>query len=79
MTPIRKTVRRRTVGTYRGRRIIVAIHAGDVLGFREERTRREFLLSISGAYTYAVRLAVAARQREKAEARKARKGGRCYP
>ena len=74
MTPIRKTVRRRTVGMCRGRRIIVALHPGDVLGFREERTRTEYTLTIEGAFYYAVRLAVAARKAEKAEARKARRG-----
>ena len=69
MTPIRKTVRRRTVGTHQGRRIIVSLHPGDVLGFREERTRREYTLLIASAYIYAVRLEVERRRREKAIAR----------
>ena len=73
MTPLRTPVRRRAVGTvHGGRRLVVTLHPGDVLGFREERTRREYLLSIGAAYTYAVRLAVAARRVEKLAARKAR-------
>ena len=66
MTPLRNKVRRRTVTpVYGGRRLVVTLHPGDVLGFREERTRREYLLSVSAAYVYAVRLAVAARRTEK--------------
>ena len=56
MTDLTKRVKRRTNATYRGRRIVVSLMPGDVLGFREERTRREYLLSVSGAYTYAVML-----------------------
>lgn len=73
MTDLRKTVKRRAVSAaYRGRRIVVSLHPGDVIGFREERTRREYFLPISGAYTYAVRLEVDRRKREKAAAKKAR-------
>ena len=74
MTPLRKRVQRRTTAPVRGgRRVVVSLLPGDVLSFREERTRTEYMLSISGAYTYAVRLAVARRKEEKAAARKARK------
>lgn len=74
-TALHKPVRRRTIAPItRGRRLIASFLPGDVIGFREERTRREYLLSISGAYFYAVRLAVAARKAEKLAARKARKG-----
>lgn len=71
MTPLTKRVRRRTMAPHRGRRIVVALMPGDVLGFREERTRREYLLSIAGAFDYAVRLEVERRRMEK---RKLRKG-----
>ena len=75
MTPLNKPVRRRTIGTaHGGRRLIVSLAPGDVITFREERTRREYLLSISGAYVYAVRLTVAKEKAEKLAARKARKG-----
>ena len=74
MTPLRKRVQRRTTAPVRGgRRVVVSLLPGDVIGFREERTRTEYLLSISGAYTYAVRLAVARRKEEKAVLRKQRK------
>lgn len=70
MTDLTKRVSRRTIGRHRGRRIVVSFHPGDVLGFREERTRREFVLSIEGAYTYAVKLEVLRRRAEKAAKRK---------
>lgn len=71
MTPLKKPVHRRTVDTsYRGRRIIVSLLPGDVLAFREERRRQQYLLSISGAYTYAVLMEVERRKREKAKNRR---------
>ena len=73
MTDLTKRVKRRTLTPYRGRRIVVSLLPGDVLGFREERTRREYLLSIQGAYVYAVGLEVERRRREKAAARKAKR------
>ena len=74
MTDLTKRVKRRSFASYRGRRIVVSLLPGDVLGFREERTRQEYLLSISGAYTYAVMLEVERRKRERAAARKAKRG-----
>ena len=65
MTDLTKRVKRRTIHPHRGRRIVVSLLPGDVLGFREERTRREYLLSIAGAYEYAVRLEVERRRAEK--------------
>lgn len=77
MTELTKRVSRRTIGRQRGgRRIVVSLHPGDVLGFREERTRREYVLSITGAYVYAVSLEVARRKAERAAARKAKRSGR---
>ena len=65
MTDLTKRVKRRTIKPHRGRRIVVTLHPGDVLGFREERTRKEFLFSVGGAYDYAVLLEVARRRAEK--------------
>ena len=65
MTDLRKRVKRRTISAHRGRRIVVSLLPGDVLGFREERTRKEFLLSVAGAFDYAVLLEVARRKAEK--------------
>lgn len=77
MAELTKRVSRRTIGRQRGgRRIVVSLHPGDVLGFREERTRREYVLSITGAYVYAVSLEVARRKAERAAARKAKRSGR---
>lgn len=74
MTPLHKTVKRRTLAPHRGRRIVVSLHPGDVLGFRLERTRKEFVLSVGGAYDFAVRLEAELRKRQKAAERKLRKG-----
>lgn len=73
MTDLTKRVKRRTVSAYRGRRIVISLLPGDVLSFREERTRQEYLLSVTGAYIYAVQLEVERRKRERAEQRKARR------
>lgn len=69
MTDLHKRVKRRTLSNHRGRRIVVSLLPGDVLSFREERTRHEYLLSIAGAYDYAVMLEVERRKRERKERR----------
>jgi len=73
MTDLTKRVKRRTLAPHRGRRIIVSMLPGDVLSFREERMRKHYLLSIAGAFDYAVILEVERRKREKAAERKARR------
>ena len=75
MTDLTKSVKRRTFAQYRGRRIVVSLLPGDVLSFREERTRKEYLLSVSGAYTYAVMLEVERLKRERAAKRGGGSGG----
>ena len=49
MTDLRKTIMRRTVGTFnhQGRRIVVALEPGDVLALREERTKKWFRAPIA--------------------------------
>jgi len=74
MTPLHKPVTRRSNASYRGRRIVISLLPGDVLEFREERTRQRYLLAIHSAYIYAVQLAVERRKREKAAERKAKRG-----
>ena len=71
MTDLKCKVKRRTVSHHRGRRIIVSLIPGDVLSFREERRRGEYLLSIGGAYDYAVMLEVERRKAARIAARKA--------
>lgn len=69
MTPLHKPVRRRGMLPYRGRRIIVSLEPGDLLGFRLERTRRTEYLTIAGCYERAVTVRVL---HERAEKRKAK-------
>lgn len=73
MTDLTKRVKRRTLAPHRGRRIIVSMLPGDVFSFREERMHKHYLLSIAGAFDYAVILEVERRKRERAAARKARR------
>lgn len=66
MTELNKPVSRRTrLPHRRGRRVIVTLHPGDVLSFRDERTRAEFFLSVGAAYDVAVKLYVAAKKTER--------------
>ena len=67
MTDLNKPVRRRGRLPYRGRRIVVSLEPGDLLGFRLERTRRTEYLTIAGCYERAVTIRVL---HEKAERRK---------
>lgn len=53
-TELKKPVHRKTVGTHRGRKLIVSLLPGDVIGIREERCRKMELISIAGAYDSAV-------------------------
>ncbi len=67
MTDLTKPVRRRGRIPYRGRRIVVSLEPGDMLGFRLERTRRTEYLTIAGCYERAVLIRV---NSERAERRK---------
>lgn len=70
MTDLDKPVRRRARAPYRGRRIIVSLEPGDLLGFRLERTRRTEYLTVAGCYERAVTLRVL---HERAERHKAKR------
>ena len=69
MTDLLKAVRRRSMVPHRGRRIVVSIEPGDVIGFRAERTRRTFYTTLAACMDMAVRTAVMA---ERAAKRKAK-------
>lgn len=74
MTTLTNRVTRRTRGEYsvmiRARRpIVVSLLPGDVLEFRELRTRKRFTLAIDDAYRIAIRATVEAARRAKREAR----------
>jgi hypothetical protein len=58
---------------YRGRRIVVSLEPGDLIGFRLERTRRTEYLTVAGCYERAVIVRVA---HERAEKRKAKQKGK---
>lgn len=60
MTDLKRAVRRRTIGLHRGRKIMVSLEPGDLLGLRPERCRREELLDIAAAYCIAVKIRVLA-------------------
>lgn len=61
----RKPVKRRTVEAYRKRRIVVTLGPGDVIGLREERTRRTFTYPITSIYEYVVARTVMAERAAK--------------
>jgi hypothetical protein len=65
LTPLNKTVNRRTIGTHRGRRFVVILEPGDVIGFRPERTRTVFYTTLAACFDMAVRQHVAAKKAAK--------------
>lgn len=73
MTELTKRVKRRTLAPHRGRRIVVTLEPGDLIGFRLERTRRTWYTTLGACMDMAVRQTVVAERREKANARKARR------
>lgn len=73
MTELKGTVRRRTLGYHRGRRLVVSLEPGDLLGLRHERTRRTEYLPLAILYDYAVKARVVAEKRAKVEAKRKEK------
>ncbi len=65
MTPLAKSLSRRTIGTHRGRRFVVILEPGDVIGFRPERTRTVFYTTLAACFDMAVRQHVAAKKAAK--------------
>lgn len=71
MTPLTKSLSRRTIGNHRGRRFVVILEPGDVIGFRAERTRKVFYTTLAACFDLAVRQAVIAeRAAKKARAKR---------
>ena len=64
-TQLKKAVTRRTESTHRGRRVVVTIAPGDVIGFREERTRKTYWISLAACFDMAVKIEVAHQRKEK--------------
>ena len=59
-----------------GRRLVVTLYPGDLLGLRAERTRNEYVVTLGAIFSMAVKLHLAAKRAEKAKARKARARGK---
>lgn len=70
MTPLNKTVTRRTISNHRGRRFVVILEPGDVIGFRPERTRRIFYTTLAACFDMAVRQQVIADRAAKRKGKK---------
>lgn len=70
MTPITKAVKRRTVAPHRGRRIVVSLEPGDLIGFRAERTRRTFYVTAAACFDLAMKMHVAADRAAKRKGKK---------
>jgi len=64
-------VYRKTVEPFdhRGRKVIVGLEPGDVITFREERTRKTYTLSIRWAMMQAIKNEAEAKAREKNKAK----------
>lgn len=75
-TPLTKTITRRGLIPHRGRRMVVTLVPGDLIGVRPERTRTTFYLPIMAAYSVAVKMHVAAQKAVKQALREERKKAR---
>ena len=70
MTPLSKSLSRRTIGMHRGRRFVVILEPGDVIGFRPERTRKTFYTTLAACFDMAVRQQVLADRAAKRKGKK---------
>lgn len=67
-TPLHKSVARKSNGNGPNRRrFVITIEPGDVIGFRDERRRKTYYLSLAGCYEMAIKAEVAAKRREKSK------------
>lgn len=70
MTDLTKALRRRSIGRHHGKRFVVTLEPGDVIGFRLERTRKTFYTTLAACFDMAVRQEVSAVKRERIAQRK---------
>lgn len=74
MTPLTKTISRRSEATIRDgvkrRRIVVTLYPSNVIGLRPEKTRREEFISVESAWSTAVKMRVNSERMEKKKARR---------
>ena len=71
MTSLTKTVARRSIQAHRGRRTVVTLEPGDLIGFREEGRRTTYYLPLSACFDLAVKVEVAHQRALKKKVRKA--------
>ena len=72
-TPLRKVIKRRGELPHRGRRLIVTLYPGDMIGLRPEKTRQEEVTSLAGVYDFAVKCRVAKEMWDKKQSRKVKR------
>lgn len=81
MTPLRKPVFRETDTAVRDkskrRVLVVGLVPGDVIRIRPKGTHQEYDITVEQAYRYAAKLKGDALRREKAAAKKAKRGAKC--
>lgn len=69
-TSLNRPVVRKTTTPHRGRRMVITLYPGDVVGVRHERARKEYQIPLAWVYDMAVKAEV---QRQKAERAKKKK------
>lgn len=73
MTPLKKPVRRVSSGNGVNRlQYVVTLAPGDVIGFRDVRSRTTYWLPLAACYAQAVRIEVARKRAERSKTRKAK-------
>lgn len=72
-TELKKSVSRVTIGTHRGRKLVISLLPGDVIEIREKGRRTRETLSIAGAFDYAIITRVS---RDKFLKKQAKKNGK---
>lgn len=75
MTKLTKKVKRETYAQYRGRPILAELRPPDLIVFRLKGMRREYPLSIAGAFHRAVEIEALAEVLKRKAARQAKRAG----
>lgn len=70
MTDLKTKVSRRCQTAFCGRRIVVTLYPGDLIGLRPERTKREEIVPLAAVYAAAVKSRVAAERAARAKKRR---------
>lgn len=65
MTDLKRAVRRRTIWLHRGRRIMVSLEPGDLLGLRMERCRQTEFVPLATIYDMAVKSRILAERNQR--------------